>query len=105
MPDGDTAVVELPDPAAPDEAPPADELPETSVDQAAPETEAPETPETEAAPASPLAGKPAEEIEKIPEVEALLRDRLAREGESVRRKVESAERERLQVQANEEFER
>ena len=99
--DGDTAELETPDTAAPDEAPPADELPETSVEQAAPETEAPETPETEAAPVSPLAGKPAEEIEKIPEVEALLRDRLAREAESVRRKAEATERERFDAQADE----
>ena len=93
MPDGDTAVLDPPDTAATVEAPLEVTPPETNVDETAPETGGESTtPETEAAPASPLAGKPAEEIEKIPEVEALLKDRLAREGESVRRKAESAER-------------
>lgn len=77
------------------EAPPVEETPQPeTLAPAAPETAALEAPETEQAPADPLAGLDDDALMALPRI----KDRLARETESVRRTQERATEQRIQDQ-------
>lgn len=89
MPDGEgtAAVLDAP-PAAPSVEAPPPSAPET-VSLEAPETSIGTAPDSATTAASPFEGKTDEEIAALPEVDKILKDRIARVEESNRRKAEN----------------
>lgn len=71
------------------------------------ETEQPQTTETEdvqdETPASPFAGKPLDEIAEDPEVQRVIKDRLAKHEESLRQKAEAAQARALTEQQHRQY--
>jgi hypothetical protein len=64
-----------------------------------------ETGEAEETPSSPLAGLADDDVAALPEVEKVLKNRLARQEESLRQKAENARRQELDQQQIQQYER